>query len=95
LSGIQIAGILACDSASHVIPSGRSVGAPCVIMSPIARFIVTIEGPGWTEVEDVELPRLPDEGESLETKFGTMRVASAEEAPDLAAYAGRIVVRFS
>jgi hypothetical protein len=61
----------------------------------IARFIVTIEGPGWTEVEDVELPRLPDEGESLETKFGTMRVASAEEAPDLAAYAGRIVARFS
>ena len=47
-------------------------------MPLIARFIVTIEGPGWTEVEDVELPRLPDEGESLETKFGTMRVASAE-----------------
>jgi len=63
--------------------------------APIARFIVTIEGPGWTEVEDVELPRLPDEGESLETKFGTMRIAHAEEAPDLAAYAGRIVVRFS
>ena len=61
----------------------------------IARFIVTIEGPGWTEVEDIEMPRLPDEGESLETKFGTMLVAKAEEAPDLAAYAGRIVVRFS
>ena len=61
----------------------------------IARFIVTIEGPGWTEVEDIEMPRLPDEGESLETKFGTMVVASAEEAPDLASYAGRIVVRFS
>ena len=43
----------------------------------------------------MELPRLPDVGESLETKFGTMRVAKAEEAPDLAAYAGRIVVRFS
>jgi hypothetical protein len=41
------------------------------------------------------MPRLPDEGESLETKFGTMVVASAEEAPDLASYAGRIVVRFS
>ena len=45
--------------------------------------------------EDVELPRLPDVGESLETKFGTMLVAQAEEAPDLAAYAGRIVCRFS
>jgi hypothetical protein len=61
----------------------------------IARFLVTIEGHGWTEVEDVELPRLPDVGESLETKFGTMVVAQAEEAPDLASYAGRIVVRFS
>jgi hypothetical protein len=61
----------------------------------IARFIVTIEGPGWTDVEDVELPRLPDVGETLETKFGTLRVAEAEEAPDLAAYAGRIVCRMS
>ena len=61
----------------------------------IARFIVTIEGPGWTDVEDVELPRLPDVGESLETKFGTMLIAQAEEAPDLAEYAGRIVCRFS
>jgi hypothetical protein len=61
----------------------------------IARFIVTIEGPGWTDVEDIELSRLPDVGETLETKFGTLRVAQAEEAPDLAAYAGRIVCRMS
>ena len=61
----------------------------------IPRFIVTIEGPGWTDVQDIELPRLPDEGESLETKFGTMLVAHAEEAPDLAAYAGKIVCRFA
>jgi hypothetical protein len=43
----------------------------------------------------VELPRLPDVGESLETKFGTLLVAAAEEAPDLTAYAGRIVCRMS
>ena len=61
----------------------------------IARFIVTIEGQGWTDVQDIELPRLPDEGESLETKYGTMIVAQAEEAPDLAAYAGKIVCRFA
>ena len=61
----------------------------------IPRFIVTIEGPGWTDVQDVELPRLPQVGESLETKFGTMLIAHAEEAPDLAAYAGKIVCRFS
>jgi hypothetical protein len=61
----------------------------------IQRFIVTIEGPGWKDVQDVELPRLPDEGESLETKFGTMVVVHAEAAPDLADYAGKIVCRFS
>jgi hypothetical protein len=61
----------------------------------MARFLVNIEGPGWTDVEDVELPRLPDAGESLETKYGTLLIAQAEEAPDLAAYAGRIVCRFS
>jgi hypothetical protein len=38
---------------------------------------------------------LPDVGESLETKFGTMLIAEAEAAPDLAEYAGRIVCRFS
>jgi hypothetical protein len=69
--------------------------SPACDHAPIARFIITIEGPGWTDVEDIELPRLPDVGESIETKFGTMLVAQAEEAPDLAAYAGRIVVRFS
>ena len=61
----------------------------------IARFIVTIEGSGWTDHEDVELPRLPDVGESLETKYGTLLIAEAEEAPDLAAYAGRILCRMS
>ena len=61
----------------------------------IARFIVTIEGPTWTDHEDIELPRLPDVGESLETKYGTLLIAEAEEAPDLAAYAGRILCRMS
>jgi hypothetical protein len=32
-------------------------------------------------------------GESLETKYGTLLIAEAEEAPDLVGYAGRIVVR--
>jgi hypothetical protein len=43
----------------------------------------------------VELPRLPDVGESLETKFGTLLVAQSEEAPELVAYAGRITCRMS
>jgi len=75
--------------------TGACAGGGRVRSWPIARFLVTIEGPGWTDVQDVELPRLPDVGESLETKFGTLLVAQAEEAPDLVAYAGRIVVRMS
>ena len=59
----------------------------------IARFIVTIEGPGWTDHEDVELPRLPAVGESLETKFGTLLVAEAETTSDMGGYAGKIVCR--
>jgi hypothetical protein len=63
--------------------------------APIKRFIITIEGPGWTDFQDIELPRLPGEGELLETKFGTLPVARAEETPDMHAYAGRIVCRVS
>jgi len=61
----------------------------------IARFLVTIEGPGWTDVQDIELPRLPDAGEPIETKYGTMVVAEAEEALDLGPYSGKIVCRFA
>jgi hypothetical protein len=32
-------------------------------------------------------------GESLETKFGTLLVAEAEEASDMGGYAGKIVCR--
>lgn len=42
------------------------------------RFIVTIEGPGWTELDAVELPAPPDEGEVIETKLGTCLVTGAE-----------------
>jgi hypothetical protein len=34
-------------------------------------------------------------GETLETKYGTMVITQSEEAPDLAAYAGKIACRFS
>jgi hypothetical protein len=82
---------------SDAAPPGvcrRASGTACD-HALIERFIITIEGPGWTDVEDIELPRLPDEGESVETKFGTMLVAHSEETPDMAAYAGRIVCRLS
>lgn len=46
------------------------------------RFIIRIEGPGWTEVDEKELPGPPDEGEPIETKVGTCVVTHAELLPD-------------
>jgi hypothetical protein len=61
-------------------------------MRLIQRFIITIEGPGWNDVEDVELPALPGEGEPIETKYGTCLVTSAEPQPD-GIYDGKIICR--
>jgi hypothetical protein len=47
----------------------------------VHRFIITIEGPGWTESDEVELPKPPDEGEPIETKVGTCVVTHAELLP--------------
>ena len=47
-------------------------------MRPVLQFIVTIEGPGWTELDEVELLGPPDEGEPIETKVGTCVVLHAE-----------------
>jgi len=59
----------------------------------IQRFIVTIEGHGWSDFEEIELPQLPSEGEPIDTKFGTLPVASAEKTRDAEKYDGKIVVR--
>ena len=57
------------------------------------RFIVTIEGPGWQDLQDVELPELPPEGDTIETRYGTGFVTGAELLPDSGEHAGKIVVR--
>ena len=36
------------------------------IMRLIQKFIITIAGHGWNDFEDVELPELPEEGETNE-----------------------------
>jgi hypothetical protein len=59
----------------------------------IQHFIITIEGPGWEDFEDVELPRLPDQGEPIETKYGTCFVTHSEEQADAERYDGKIVCR--
>ena len=59
----------------------------------IQRFIVTIEGHGWSDFEEIELPQLPSEGEPIDTKFGTLPVESAEKTRGAEKYDGKIVVR--
>ncbi len=56
-------------------------------------FTVTIEGLNWEDVEQVELPGLPGEGDLIETKYGTCVITSAELLPDPGKHAGKIVCR--
>jgi hypothetical protein len=58
------------------------------------RYLITIEGPGWRDLEELELPRFPRENESIETKYGTCLVVRAEPWPDDdEEYHGRIACR--
>jgi hypothetical protein len=59
----------------------------------LKRFLVTVEGPNLTDVSEAELPQLPEEGETIETRFGTCIVTRAEPTPDSLSYAGKIVCR--
>ncbi|HEU5065689.1 MAG TPA: hypothetical protein VFT86_07340 [Gaiellaceae bacterium] len=59
----------------------------------IQRFIVTIEGPGWEDVQDVEMPRLPGEGEAIETRYGTCIVTKVEKPQTAEKYDGKIFCR--
>jgi hypothetical protein len=68
-------------------------GRGSAIIARVKRFIVTIEGPGWQDLQDVELSELPPEGDTIETKYGTGFVTGAELLPDSGEHAGKIVVR--
>jgi len=59
----------------------------------VQRFAVTIQGPGWEDVQDMELPRAPAEGDSIETRYGTCIVTEFDAAPDAENYTGKIVCR--
>ena len=55
--------------------------------------MVTIEGPTWTDLQDMELPKAPAEGDSIETRYGTCIVTEVEIFPKAESYSGKIVCR--
>ena len=88
--------------ASYCFSAASRWPARCAQLLPLScdhrliqTFIVTIEGPGWKDLQDIELPRLPDEGEPIETKYGVCLVTHAERTPGMQRYDGTIVCRFS
>jgi hypothetical protein len=56
------------------------------------RYVVIIEGANLEEIEETELLALPNEGDPIETKFGTCLVVKTE-ATNGGVYSGRIVCR--
>jgi hypothetical protein len=63
-------------------------------MDAVQRFMVTIEMGNWEDVQAIELPQLPREGDAIETRYGTCVVTQAEPLPDKDPYAGKIVCRY-
>jgi hypothetical protein len=59
----------------------------------VLRFKVSIEGSNWEDVDEIELPRPPDEGNAIDTKYGTCIVIRFDQAPETEQYAGTIVCR--
>jgi hypothetical protein len=52
-----------------------------------------IEGSTWEDVQEVEMPRPPGEGETIETRYGTCIVTKVEKLQSAEKYDGRIVCR--
>ena len=55
--------------------------------------MITIEGPGWEDFEEVELLQLPMVGEPIETKYGTCLVTQTDSLPGTEPFEGKIVCR--
>jgi hypothetical protein len=60
----------------------------------VHRYIITIEGASFEEVDKVELPAPPQPGEPIETNLGTCIVTGTESMPAESGYAGKIICRF-
>ena len=59
----------------------------------MARFILTVEGSNFQELDEIELPRPPADGDPIETNLGTCLVLRTEPLDDSSQYSGRIICR--
>jgi hypothetical protein len=57
------------------------------------RYILEVEGPNLEDMQEIELLRLPEAGDPIETRFGTCVVTRTEVMPADASYDGKIVCR--
>ena len=59
----------------------------------VHRYLITIQGVNFEDVENVELLAPPQPGETIETHLGTCIVTSTESMPAVSEYAGKIICR--
>ena len=63
-------------------------------MAPtLHRFVVAVEGMALEEIEEIELPRLPVEGDTVNTNYGVCIVTRTEPVAEGSEFEGRIVCR--
>jgi hypothetical protein len=60
----------------------------------VQSFAVLVEGSNWEDVQDVELPVAPREGDTIETKYGTCVVTRIEAVSEGSEHVATIVCRF-
>ena len=78
---------------THAVTNVRRTFVTACDDGRVPRFIVTIEGPNFKDVQVVELPQLPGVGEPIETRFGTCLITEAEPIAESQDYTGSIVCR--
>jgi hypothetical protein len=63
------------------------------MIEAVLRFSVVIQGPNWEDVQDLELARAPQEGDTIETRYGTCVVTEVDTTTHPGGRAGKIVCR--
>jgi len=59
----------------------------------VQRFILMIKGPGFDDIQEIELLSPPEDGEVVETKYGACIVTATERLPESDQFDGKIACR--